>query len=169
MGNECLSPIEITTPMLCGSHGKQVWKRIGKCVEVLDTQSYPTVCDPMNCSSPGSSGMEFSRREYWSGLPFPSPGDLHDWDWTQVSHVAGGFFTTWAIWEVYSKMAFLLRSPWNHFDTAAAAAESLQSCPTLCNPRDSSPPGSPVPWVSISFSNAWKEKWKWSHSVVSDS
>ena len=46
---------------------------------------------------------------------------------------------------------------------AAAAAKSLQSCPTLCNPIDSSPPGSPVPgilqariqeWVAISFSNA---------------
>ena len=47
--------------------------------------------------------------------------------------------------------------------TAAAAAKSLQSCPTLCNPIDSSPTGSPVPgilqartleWVAISFSNA---------------
>ena len=47
---------------------------------------------------------------------------------------------------------------------AAAAAKSLQSCPTLCNPIDSSPPGSPDPgilqarileWVAISFSNAW--------------
>ena len=47
--------------------------------------------------------------------------------------------------------------------TAAAAAKSLQSCPTLCDPRDSSPPGSPIPeilqertleWVAISFSNA---------------
>ena len=46
---------------------------------------------------------------------------------------------------------------------AAAAAKSLQSCPTLCDPIDGSPPGSPVPgilqartleWVSISFSNA---------------
>ena len=46
---------------------------------------------------------------------------------------------------------------------AAAAAESLQSCPTLCDPIDSSPPGSPVPgilqartleWVAIAFSNA---------------
>ena len=45
----------------------------------------------------------------------------------------------------------------------AAAAESLQSCPTLCDPIDGSPPGSPVPgilqartleWVAISFSNA---------------
>ena len=46
---------------------------------------------------------------------------------------------------------------------AADAAKSLQSCPTLCNPIDGSPPGSPVPgilqartleWVAISFSNA---------------
>jgi len=46
---------------------------------------------------------------------------------------------------------------------AAAAAKSLQSCPTLCNPIDGSPPGSPVPgilqaraleWVAISFSKA---------------
>ena len=52
--------------------------------------------------------------------------------------------------------------------TAAAAAKSLQSCPTLCNPIDGSPPGSPVPgilqatleWVAISFSNAWKWKVK---------
>ena len=54
-------------------------------------------------------------------------------------------------------------------DAAAAAAKSLQSCPTLCNPIDDSPPGSPVPgilqagtleWVAISFSNAWKWKVK---------
>ena len=47
--------------------------------------------------------------------------------------------------------------------SAAAAAKSLQSCPTLCDPIDGSPPGSPVPgilqartleWVAISFSNA---------------
>ena len=46
---------------------------------------------------------------------------------------------------------------------AAAAAKSLQSCPTLCDPRVGSPPGSPVPgilqagtleWVAISFSSA---------------
>ena len=45
---------------------------------------------------------------------------------------------------------------------AAVAAKSLQSCPTLCDPRDGSPPGSPIPgilqartleWVAISFSN----------------
>ena len=52
---------------------------------------------------------------------------------------------------------------------SAAAAKSLQSCPTLCDPIDSSPPGSPVPgilqartleWVAIFFYNAWKWKVK---------
>ena len=44
--------------------------------EVLVTQLYPTLCDPMNYSLPGSLSMEFSRHEYWSVLPFSSPGDL---------------------------------------------------------------------------------------------
>ena len=52
---------------------------------------------------------------------------------------------------------------WEMTNYAAAAAKSLQSCPTLCDPIDSSPPGSHVPeilqaktmaWVAISFSNA---------------
>ena len=52
---------------------------------------------------------------------------------------------------------------------AAAAAKSLQLCPTLCNPIDGSPPGPAIPgilqvrtleWVAISFSNAWKWKVK---------
>ena len=49
--------------------------------------------------------------------------------------------------------------------SSAAAAKSLQSCPTLCNPVEGSPPGAPISgilqartleWVAISFSNAWK-------------
>ena len=71
-------------------------------------------------------------------------------------------------------------SPWAHKESdttkflrtqaaAATAAKLLQSCPTLCDPIDGSPPGSPVPgilqartleWVAISFSNAWKWKVK---------
>ena len=60
--------------------------------------------------------------------------------------------------------------PYRYYSAAAAAAaKSLQSCPTLCDPRDGSPPGSPIPgilqattleWVAISFSNAWKWKLK---------
>ena len=61
---------------------------------------------------------------------------------------------------------------------AAAAAKSLQSCPTLCDPIDGSPPGSPVPgilqqehWSGLPFPSPMheSEKWKWSRSVVSDS
>ena len=64
------------------------------------------------------------------------------------------------------------------YSATAATAKSLQSCPTLCDPIDGSPPGSPIPgilqaraleWVAISFSMHESEKWKWSHSVVSDS
>ena len=58
---------------------------------------------------------------------------------------------------------------WDGWVVSAAAAKSLQSCPTLCDPIDGSPPGSPIPgilqartleWVAISFSNAWKWKVK---------
>ena len=106
--------------------------------------------------------MEFSRQEYWSGLLFPSPGDLEGSQGSilhllhcrqilyHLSHQGSSLFTA----------AFL---------AAAAAAKSLQLCPTLCDPIDGSPPGSPIPgilqartleWVAISFSNAWKWKVK---------
>ena len=62
-------------------------------------------------------------------------------------------------------------APWKKSSDKPAAAKSLQSCPTLCDPIDSSPPGSPIPgilqartleWVAISSSNAckWKVKVK---------
>ena len=101
--------------------------------------------------------MEFSRQEYWSGLPFPSPEDLPNRDRTWVSHIVSRCFTIWATRKVLEKT----------YATAAAAAKSLQSFPTLY--IDGSPPGSPVPgilqertleWVAISFSNAWKWKVK---------
>ena len=86
--------------------------------------------------------MGFPRQEYWSGLPFPSPGNLPDPGTKLMSPaLAGRFFNT----------------------EPPAAAKSLQSCLTVCDPIDVSPPGSPVPgilqartleWVAISFSNA---------------
>ena len=66
------------------------------------------------------------------------------------------------------KLEYIQSPDWES-SAAAAAAASLQSCPTLCDPRDGSPPGSPVPgilqartleWLAISFSNAWKWKVK---------
>ena len=76
---------------------------------------------------------------------------------------------------VYTQILLVL----TQIPAAAAAAKSLHSCPTLCNPIDGNPPGSPIPgilqarvleWVAISFSNAWKWKVKdFSCSVMSDS
>ena len=73
-------------------------------------------------------------------------------------------------------LIFLITKESKHFKkyilitaAAAAAAKSLQSCPTLCDPIDASPPGSAVPeilqartleWAAISFSNSWKWKVK---------
>ena len=75
-------------------------------------------------------------------------------------------------WLIYCKKLLNISGSLKSQIAAAAAAgggKSLQSCPTLCNPIDGSPPGSPVPgilqartleWVAISFSNAWKWKVK---------
>ena len=66
-------------------------------------------------------------------------------------------------------LSFTVSKGWIISAAAAAAAKSLQSCPTLCDPIDGSPPGSPVPeilqartleCVAMSFSNAWKWKVK---------
>ena len=63
--------------------GKWKWKSLS-CVRLSGT--------PWTIQS-----MQFSRPEYWSGKPFPSPGNLpQPRDWTQVSLIAGGFFTSWA-------------------------------------------------------------------------
>ena len=70
-------------------------------------------------------------------------------------------------WELSKSIILVGRQ--QRYDMSLCYAKSLQSCPTLCDPRDSSPPGSPVPeilqartleWVAISFSNAWKWKVK---------
>ena len=88
----------------------------------------------------------------WVARP-SSRGSSPPRDGTQASCSAGRFFNVWA-----TRRAL-----------AAAAAKSLQSCPTLCDPIDGPPPGSPVPgilqartleWVAICFSNAGKWKVK---------
>ena len=72
------------------------------------------------------------------------------------------------VW-IYHVMYIYIRCILLIYIAATAAAKSLQSCPTLCDPIDGSPPGSPIPgilqartleWVAISFSNAWKWKVK---------
>ena len=54
-------------------HGVCVCMCVCVCVCVL---SHVLLSGPLDCGVPGSSVMEFSRQEYWSGLPFPAPGDL---------------------------------------------------------------------------------------------
>ena len=68
------------------------------------TQSCPSVCNPMDCNYQAPPSMEFSRQEYWSGLPFPSPGEAF-WprDRTRVSHTAGRCFTIWATREAHER------------------------------------------------------------------
>ena len=108
---------------------------------------------PWSIARQAPLSMGFSRQESWSGLPCPFPGDLPNPGNEPVSLkspvLAGGFFTN----EHYLGSPLVI--------TAAAAAKLLQSCPTLCDPTDGSPPGSPVPgilqartleWVAISFS-----------------
>ena len=87
-----------------------------------------------------------------------------------VSFVSFAFISA-LIFKIYFlllTLGFFLSSFSSDF-RCAAAAKSLQLCPTLCDPIDGSPPGSPVPgilqartleWVAISFSNAWKWKMK---------
>ena len=78
--------------------------------------------------------MGFSRQKYWSRLPIPTPGDFPDpgiKPTSLVSCTSGGFFTTSTTGEALVSM---LKSE----------SEVTQSCPTLCDPADCSPPGSSV-------------------------
>ena len=103
------------------------------------TQSCPTLRDPMDCSLPGSSAHWIfqARVVKWGAIAFSRQ--------LLIKHKCS-----------ITAQLFLVAA-------AAAAAKSLQSCPTLCDPIDGSPPGSPVPgilqarileWVAISSSNA---------------
>ena len=105
----------------------------------------------MDCSPPGSSvhGILLARILEWVAMTSSSRSSQpKDGSW--VSCIAGRFFTVWAN------------------QGSLNAAKSIQACPILCDPIDSSPPGSPVPgilqartlqWAAISF-NAWKWKVK---------
>ena len=127
------------------------------CMHAKSLQLYPTLCDPRDCSPPVFSvhGILQARILEWVSMP-SSRGSTWPRDWTPTSCsscVAGGFFA-----------ACHQGSP-----NKCHAAKSLQLCPTLCDPIDGSPPGSPVPgilqartleWVAISCSSAWKWKGK---------
>ena len=82
---------------------------------------------------------------------------------------------SWVSFNEYSELVLMV-----NIQSLAAVAKSLQSCPTLCDPIDGSPPGSPSPSLGFSRQEYWSglpfpspmqesEKWKWSRSVMSDS
>ena len=96
--------------------------------------------------------MGFSRQEYWSGLLYPTPGNFPNSGVEPTSPVSPAL-----------QADSLPSEPSGNAHAAPAAAKSLQSCPTLCDRIDSSPPGSPVSgilqartleWAAISLSNA---------------
>ena len=114
---------------------------------------------------------------YFTLVPWHSaPSRISSEPHVQWHHVGSCVFTTvWPGGSIYStgiSTACKRGLDWLLFGwlcRLAAASESHQSCPALCDPIDSSPPGSPVPgilqartmeWVAISFSNAWKWKMK---------
>ena len=108
-----------------------------------------TLCNSRDCSPPGSSVDGISPGKN-AGVPCPPPGDLPN------SGIKPKFLMSLA----FAGSSLPLAPPGK--PAAAAAAKSLQSCPTLCDPMDGSPPGSPVAgilkartlqWVAISFSN----------------
>ena len=114
------------------------------CVYVV-AQSCPTLCNPMDCSPPGSSvhGILQERLVQWVAIPF-SKGSSWPRDQTQVSCIAGRFFTIWTTREASegrasnSPFKIFFRFCCNQFSSVA------QSCLTLCDPTDYSMPGFPV-------------------------
>ena len=110
-----------------------------------------------------------SRSWWWTGKPgvLQSMGLQrvgHDWA-TELNWMFHCVYVPQLLYPFICRWTYRLLPD----SAAAAAAKSLQSCPTLCDPIDGSPPGSPVPgilqartleWVAISFSSAWKGKVK---------
>ena len=94
-----------------------------------------------------------------------------DWLWLSQCLSLLSLSPWWSLemWSFLRYYAKVIRSQNSLFPSAAAAAKSLQSCLTLCDPIDGSPPGSPIPgilqarvleWGAIAFSKAWKWKVK---------
>ena len=132
---------------------------------------YPTLGDPMDGGRQAPLSIGFSRQKYWSGLLFPSPGNLPD-PGTEppvscVSDIGRQILHPRPLGKPCHAMCpcYPLFTLDYHQTAAATAAKSLQSCPTRCDLIDGSPPGSSVPgilqartleWISISFSSAGK-------------
>ena len=111
--------------------------------------------------------MPFLVKSWW---PLHSPPfDSILWKLAKYQYIILYVLVEQLGWIFLLRVESVLRPENDSGRAAAAAAKSLQSCPTLCDPIDSSPPGSPVSrilwaktpeWVAISFSSAWKWKVK---------
>ena len=156
-------------------------------IESVMPSSHLILCHPLLLLPPISPSISFFSNEsalrirwpkYWSFSFSINPSNEQPglisfrMDWLDLLAVQG---TLKSLLQHHSSKASILRRSafftvqLSHPYIAAAAAKSLQSCPTLCDPIDGSPLGSPVPgflqartleWVAISFSNAWKWKGK---------
>ena len=142
---------------------------LGAAAAAKSLQSCPTLFDPIDGSPPGSPVPGILGKNTGVGCHF-----LVQCMKVKVKSLSRVrlFATPWtAAYQAPPSMGLARQEYWSgvplpspvSLTAAAAAAKSLQSCPTLCDPRDSSPPGSPVPgilqartleWVAISFSYA---------------
>ena len=106
--------------------------------------------------------MGFSRQEYWSGLPFPSPEDLPNPGieprGTQVSHVVGRRFTVWATREVKGRWA-----PKNWCFWTVVLEKTLESSLDSKEIKLINPKGN-QPWIFIERTDA--EVWSWSSKTL---
>ena len=120
--------------------------------------SYIQLCDAMECSLPGQA-----RVLQWVAISF-SMGSSQPGHRTRLLHCRRMLYLNDQMKMFLPSLKLLLKTTFFTFPGAlyaAAAAKQLQSCPTLCDPIDGSPPGSSVPgilqarileWVAISFS-----------------
>ena len=139
--------------------------------------------------------MECSRQEYWSGLPFPTPGDLPDarikFTPCVSSALAGRSFTAsitnfssagnYYFMRIGSDLHLsFIGVIISYYQKNKRWSEVSQLCPTLCNPMDCSLPGSSfhgifqariLEWVAISFSRGYSQPrdWTWVSSMQADS
>ena len=159
------------------SHKMVVWKLIslemlsvvnclrckGKITEVLLDNPYHPQYELFIPRSIESSGkiLVFGMGNFTQeGFKYCAPGNYAQWNTDK-------FCFSWTRWQEAIEENSRMKERYPYLLSTAATAKSLQSCPTLCDPIDGSPSGSPIPgilqartleWVAISFSNAWK--WK---------
>ena len=90
------------------------------CMHAKLLQLCPTLCDPMDSSPPGSYVYRIlqARILEWVAISF-SKRSSQPRDWTQVSHIAGGFFTSWATSEVFTELHLFTKIDLMKIETAA--------------------------------------------------